>query len=168
MRFNSGWLLAGALLLSGCEGQMPLLRADSGPKPENAPTAKAAPAPVRRATEAQAIAAVSDENSIFFASNESEIDADGKAKLQRHAQRLKGDDRQVVRLIGHTDDQGSRGYNIAISEQRVEAVFKALRALGVPAVQLRRSSMGSEKVADACRSPACRNKMRRVEIVYEP
>lgn len=125
-----------------------------------------APVDTSRQTEAQAMAAVSEQNSIFFANAEVEIDTIGRAKLQTIADRLKGDDKRVARLTGYTDDLGSPSYNLALSMQRAEAVYKALRSMGVPSLQLRYTGVGAEKSSNACRSPECRRKMRRVEVVY--
>ena len=167
-------LLGLALLLTAC--------AEQAPRPESPePAKKEAAIPLGRifslprvparenplTDEAAIMAAVNDENSVFFASGEMEVNAEGRAKLQRHAQRLKADDKLVATLIGQTDDQGSGAYNLAVSEQRAEATYKVLRGLGVPATQLRRYGVGAEKVSKACQSPECRRKMRRVEIRYE-
>lgn len=167
-------LLCLALLLAACAEQTPRPENPEPPKKESAiplgrifslPRAPAKETPPT--DEAAILAAVNDENSIFFATGETEVNAEGRAKLQRHAQRLKADEKLVAMLIGQTDDQGSGAYNLAISEQRAEAVYKALRGLGVPATQLRRYGLGAEKVSKACQSPECRRKMRRVEIRYE-
>jgi len=112
------------------------------------------------------IAAVDNENSVFFASGVTTVDAQGEQILQRHAQRLKADPKLVVVLTGHTDDQGSRSYNLAIAEQRVNAVFQVLRRYGVPAIQLRRYGVGEEMASRSCSSAECRKSMRRVELVY--
>lgn len=161
--------------LAGCASELPWGGARSAPERPETPRIRnpfraPAPAPVEAAPadEARVLAAVSEENSIFFASSETGIDAEGRAKLQRHAARLKGDDKLLATLVGQTDDLGSGAYNLAIAEQRAEAVFKALRALGVPANQLRAYGVGAEKVSKACRSAECRRKMRRVEIRYSP
>ena len=72
----------------------------------------------------------------------------------------------VVTLIGLTDDQGSRSFNLVIAEQRIEAVAKILRAHGVLKSQIRPYPLGSNMPDPACKTPACREKMRRVELDY--
>lgn len=124
------------------------------------------PVDTSRQTEAQAMAAVNEQNSIFFANAEVEIDMVSRAKLQTIADRLRSDDKRVARLTGYTDDLGSPSYNLALSMQRAEAVYKVLRSMGVPSLQLRYTGVGAEKASNACRSVECRRKMRRVEIVY--
>lgn len=106
------------------------------------------------------------ENSIFFAPSRAEVDEDGRRKLQQHAQRLKDNPKLQLTLVGHTDDLGSRAYNLAIVEQRIDAVYRLLRGLGVPVRQLRRYAVGAERPGKACRTPECRRNMRRVELQY--
>lgn len=124
---------------------------------------KAAPAPVSEKT---LIAAVDAEHSIFFPPSGVTVDDEGRAQLQVHAERLKSTPGLVVTLIGHTDDLGSPSYNLAIAEQRVNAVYAILRSLRVPLTQIRRYGVGSEQVDRACKSAQCRKKMRRVQLVF--
>lgn len=114
------------------------------------------------------MASIVEENAIYFVSGSALVDEESKEKLRRHAAALKESPESIVTLTGHTDDQGSRNYNLAIAEQRTLAVAQLLRSLGVEARQIRRYSAGSEKMPKACRSNACRAKMRRVEITISP
>ncbi|MDD2884080.1 MAG: OmpA family protein [Dechloromonas sp.] len=158
-----------AVLASGCASQLPVAESTA----EDVPTAivVAKPhhdKPQRRSevpTERQVMAAVNDEESIFFSLGGTEIDAVGKLKLQAYAQRLKEDPSKVVTLIGHTDDLGSPSYNLAIAQGRVNAVHEILRARGVPQMQIRRYGVGSEKNNAVCQSESCRQKMRRVQMM---
>ncbi|MDD2664886.1 MAG: OmpA family protein [Dechloromonas sp.] len=142
------------------------------PPPAAVPAAPAAAVPKRpeklpeRPDEAQIIAAVDAKENLFFVQGSAELDAAANQALAQHALRLKANPRQVVTLVGHADDLGSPAYDLAIAERRVQAVYKALRGLGVGATQLRSYSVGSEKLSLACRSEACRRRMRRVELVY--
>lgn len=163
---GSPWVpsLACLLILAGCASQPSAekARADARWAPPVVASASNEVLP----SEAQVIAAVDNENSVFFASGVTTVDAQGEQILQRHAQRLKADPKLVVVLTGHTDDQGSRSYNLAIAEQRVNAVFQVLRRYGVPAIQLRRYGVGEEMASRSCSSAECRKSMRRVELVY--
>lgn len=92
----------------------------------------------------------------------------GLNTLKTHASRLKADVSLVVTLIGHTDHLGSRAYNQAVCEERLDSVVEVLRSLGVPKRQMRRIALGNEKSnAAQCSSEECRQAMRRVELVYE-
>ena len=82
------------------------------------------------------------------------------------AERLKSMEEGFVTLRGYTDHLGSPSYNLAIAEQRVNAVATALRRNGIAATQIRRNAVGSERGPAACRSVQCRRLMRRVELVF--
>lgn len=118
--------------------------------------------------ERRAIAAVDLEKSVFFASGEAEVDAQGKALLRQHADRLKANPMQRMLLVGYTDDRGSSAFNIAVADMRVNAVYELLREYGAPQKQLRLYSANGEKNVSACRSDECRRLMRRVELNYDP
>jgi outer membrane protein OmpA-like peptidoglycan-associated protein len=122
--------------------------------------------PVHSPSEVQVMAAVDNENNVFFVLGSSSVDAVGRKKVQDHARRLKADPKLEVTLVGYTDDLGSLSYNLAIAEQRVNAIHKELRSNGVRSNQIRRHVAGPEQLSPACRSTECRKKMRRVQFVY--
>lgn len=110
--------------------------------------------------------AATSENSIYFKLGATEIDAEGLAKLARWAARLKENPKARLQLIGHTDNLGSRAYNVAISDQRVNNVVKVLKAQGVPLAHIRKFGLGSERANPRCHSAACQANLRRVEILF--
>ena len=114
------------------------------------------------------MAPVAEENNIFFALRSATVDDAGKEKLRQHADRLKSNRKERVLLVGHSDDQGSRNYNLAITEERLMAVQKLLRSYGVTARQIRRNRSSSAKTRSPCASKACQQQMRRVELVDLP
>lgn len=113
------------------------------------------------------VQAATDENSIFFGIASTEVSSEEKAKLLKHAARLKADEKLSVVLLGHCDDLGSTSINLAIAERRAEAVYRLLRSAGVPATQLRRYPAGAEKNdARKCQSQSCRERVHRVELIF--
>ena len=52
-----------------------------------------------------------------------------------------------VRLEGHTDERGSREYNIGLGERRAQTVRKALMLQGVAEAQITTVSYGEERPA---------------------
>lgn len=154
----------GLILLLGACQTLPTTPAPSREerRPSTAPVDNAG----ADAAEKRAIAAVDRETSVFFATGSSELDATARQRLQAEARRLLGDPRLSVTLTGHSDDQGSPAFNLALAEQRINSVFTALRDLGVPARQMRRYALGQEKVPAVCRTAECRRRMRRVDLVY--
>ena len=66
---------------------------------------------------------------------------------------------------GHTDNQGSDKINDPLSQQRTEAIVKALEGLGVDGFNLKAVGKGShEPVADN-KTEAGRAQNRRVEFI---
>lgn len=131
-------------------------------------TAVAPKEEVKTAPTAPAAQLVDDESCIFFRANTVEMEGSEVAKLHRHIQRLKDDPKLLVTLIGRTDNQGSRSYNLAIAEQRVRMVFRKLLRDGVPRRQLRRYPAGKEKNSRPCTTVACQERLQRVELVFSP
>ena len=117
-------------------------------------------------TEQEALARIKDENSVFFAFGSTQVDTAGRAKLRAHAEHLKANPKLDVVLTGHTDDRGSRSYNLAVSDQRTLAVARLLQSSGIARSRIKRVSLGSEKPGVNCKSTACQRKLRRVDISY--
>lgn len=107
---------------------------------------------------------VTEENSIFFSVGSKIINSKEKVKLQRIASLLKNDKSLFITLKGHANDSGSRSFNLAVADARVESVNTFLRKLGANPHQIMKLVIGSEKTPSVCQSTGCRQKMRRVEI----
>ena len=119
-------------------------------------------------TQEDPVTAISDQNNIFFPLNSATVGDMERQKLRRHADRLKLNHDEIATLKGYTDNQGSRSYNLAITEERINAVRKMLRSYGVSKRQIRRNRSGGMKGGDQCVTNECRQKMRRVELLYSP
>src|SRR5215471_15099499 len=63
---------------------------------------------------------------IYFDYDKSEIKTEFVNVLAAHAKFLNGNVNFKVRLEGHTDERGSREYNIGLGERRAQAVRRAL------------------------------------------
>lgn len=72
-----------------------------------------------------------------------------------------------VLLAGHTDERGSREYNIALGERRANTVADIMRMAGVKKQQIRVVSYGKERPADFGHDDASHRQNRRVELIYE-
>ena len=89
-----------------------------------------------------------------------------KATLEVHAKYLIANRKRFVRLEGHTDERGSREYNLALAEQRVIVMKDMLKSLGVNDDQLMTLSYGEERPASTGHSEKDWQQNRRVELVY--
>jgi peptidoglycan-associated lipoprotein len=103
---------------------------------------------------------------IYFDFDSSEIKGDGTDIVGAHAKYLTNNPTARVRLEGHTDDRGSREYNIGLGERRAQSVRRALLLQGATEAQLSTVSYGAERPAVAGHDEAAWSKNRRVEIVY--
>ena len=72
-----------------------------------------------------------------------------------------------ILLAGHTDESGSREYNIALGERRANTVAEVIRMAGVNQEQLRVVSYGKERPANLGHDEQSRAQNRRVELTYE-
>jgi peptidoglycan-associated lipoprotein len=103
---------------------------------------------------------------VYFDFDSSEIKGEGTDIVGAHAKYLAGHADARIRLEGHTDDRGSREYNIGLGERRAQSVRRALLLQGATEAQLSTVSYGNERPAVAGHDEAAWAKNRRVEIVY--
>lgn len=103
---------------------------------------------------------------IYFGFDQSDIQMDDQATLERHANKLANDSSARVRLEGHADERGSREYNIGLGERRSQAVRKLLLVQGASASQISTVSFGEERPASFGSDEESYAQNRRVEIKY--
>ena len=82
---------------------------------------------------------------IFFATDQSDVDADDQATLRSQATWLARYPNVRVTLEGHADERGTREYNLALGERRANGAKNALAALGVSASRITTISYGKER-----------------------
>jgi len=103
---------------------------------------------------------------VYFDFDSSEIKGEGTDIVAAHAKYLATNPTARVRLEGHTDERGSREYNIGLGERRAQAVRRALLLQGAADAQISTVSYGEERPAVAGHDEAAWAKNRRVELVY--
>ena len=103
---------------------------------------------------------------MYFDFDSSEIKGEGTDVVAAHAKYLATHTTARVRLEGHTDDRGSREYNIGLGERRAQSVRRALLLQGATEAQMSTVSYGAERPAVAGHDETAWSKNRRVEIVY--
>lgn len=104
---------------------------------------------------------------IYFSYDSSEINEEGKAMIALHAEYLVKYSKIQVSLLGHTDERGSREYNISLGERRAQAVRRLLEVHGVQAGQIELTSYGEEKPDLDGHDEEAWYFNRRVEIAYQ-
>ena len=104
-------------------------------------------------------------NNILFETGKATLKPESMTEIQKVADYMKKNPSVRFEVQGHTDNQGSDKINDPLSQQRAEAVVKALEGLGCDAFNLRPVGKGShEPVADN-KTEAGRAKNRRVEFI---
>ncbi len=83
----------------------------------------------------------------FFGYNSSELDVDAQQLLQDQAAWLKQHSEKSITIEGHCDERGTREYNLALGEQRAQAVKNWLILLGVDTTRISTISYGKERPA---------------------
>ena len=84
--------------------------------------------------------------------------------VDQHARFLQANRGRGVALEGHTDERGSREYNLALGQKRAEAVVKSLALLGVGQQQVEAVSFGEERPAAQGSTEEAWAKNRRAEL----
>lgn len=82
---------------------------------------------------------------VFFETDEYNIDAQDGATLQSQAQWLQRYPNVTVVVEGHSDERGTRDYNLALGERRANAAANYLASLGVARTRIRTISYGKER-----------------------
>ncbi len=103
---------------------------------------------------------------VYFDFDRAEIKSEYVPIVAAHAKYLNGNASRRVRLEGHSDERGSREYNIGLGERRAQAVRRALMLQGVNDTQITTVSYGEERPAVAGSDETSYSRNRRVELVY--
>jgi peptidoglycan-associated lipoprotein len=104
--------------------------------------------------------------SIYFEFDSFVVEDKYKAQIDAHAKYLSANRSAKVTLQGHTDERGSREYNIALGQKRADAVKRAMTLMGVQDVVIETVSYGKEKPKREGHDEAAWAENRRVDIVY--
>ena len=101
-----------------------------------------------------------------FAYDSDAIDAQFAKVIAAHAKYLLDHPDALVLIAGHTDERGTKAYNLALGERRANSVQQLMIKLGVPARQLAIISYGEENPVNRNSTPSAWKENRRVDITY--
>ena len=172
-------VLATALVMTGCASRKPAADIQAGQNPSSSTTVNTTGLSEDAALNAQNLAGasskgVTEANKAFLAKrvvhfdyDSSELSNEDLQTLQAHAQFLVANANSRVALTGHTDERGTREYNMALGERRAKAVESFLITTGVNPSQLEAVSYGKEMPINAGHDESAWKENRRVEINYE-
>jgi peptidoglycan-associated lipoprotein len=170
-------IVAGSMMLAGCPKKpttVPEAPAESAAPQQGGAGGAGSESQVGQGRELPDAAAAASATSppagvatiIYFDFDRSEIRPEYASVISAHAKHMAAFGAARVRLEGHTDERGSREYNIALGERRAQAVRRALMLQGAGDGQLTTVSYGEERPAAEGSDESAYEKNRRVEIVY--
>jgi peptidoglycan-associated lipoprotein len=172
-------VLMAALLLAACGSSVDLNSAAGAPvddRTTGAAGAVSAAGPAAGAVAGVAAAAKLNSSAIddaaynalikvvYFDFDSAQVRSEFNGGLEAKAKYLQGDRTRRVKLEGHTDERGGSEYNLALGQQRAEAVRRSLAVLGVSESQMEAVSYGKEKLASAGSDETAHAANRRVEL----
>jgi peptidoglycan-associated lipoprotein len=102
---------------------------------------------------------------VFFAYDSAVLSPIATQTLDRQAAWLKQYPDIVLTVEGHTDERGTREYNLALADRRANAVKNYLVALDIDAVRILTISYGEERPAEPGNDEAAWAKNRRAVSV---
>lgn len=178
-------VLLAALILTGCPAQPPKeddASAQQDPSQTTGDSAQTGKLDDTDKTDGQAFSAgeepyrkdaINDANSplsqqiIYFDFDASSIRNEYRDLITWHGRYLASNPDMKVRLEGHTDERGSREYNVALGDRRGQAVSRMLMFQGATKKQIEVVSFGEEKPVAFEHDEASWSQNRRVQLVYE-
>jgi OOP family OmpA-OmpF porin len=104
---------------------------------------------------------------VKFVTGSGRIAPTSMAVLKDQAEKLKACPDRKVEIAGHTDNVGKPEANLALSQQRADAVTAALAKLGVAAERISAKGYGDTKPAASNDDGAGRALNRRVEFIAQ-
>ncbi|NQY27443.1 MAG: OmpA family protein [Piscirickettsiaceae bacterium] len=103
---------------------------------------------------------------VYFEYDSSAVRAEDQVTLEAHAAYLADNSNITIRLIGHTDERGSREYNLALGERRALGVRQLLMLQGASIKQFQITSLGEERPQLEGFDESVWQQNRRVELIY--
>lgn len=101
---------------------------------------------------------------VYFGFDESHIDDENTNLIKHYAQVLVDNPDKRVVLEGHSDEQGTPEYNLALAERRAKAVAQVMMLFGVESSRIENISYGEEMPAVLGHNEVSWQYNRRVEI----
>jgi peptidoglycan-associated lipoprotein len=132
-----------ALALAGCAKKAPAsLPPDpvAGTDTTGGQTGAATPG-----SQADFVARMAGQDTIYFDTDKSDIDAADQAALQTQAAWLRQYPAKRATIEGHADERGTREYNLALGERRANAAKNYLASIGIEPARISTVSYGKER-----------------------
>ena len=140
--FTLAMVLASALVLSACSRKAPkILPPDPGGAVSTDTGGSTAATP---GSQADFAAQMMGQDTVYFDTDQYNIDAADQQALAAQAVWLAKYPAKRVTIAGHTDERGTREYNLALGERRANAAKNYLVSQGVEAGRLTTQTFGKD------------------------
>ncbi len=161
-------VLASALALSACSKKAPkILPPDPGgtATTDTGGTNTGAPTP---GSQADFVATLMGQDTVYFDTDQYNIDSADQQALAAQAAWLAKYPAKRATIQGHTDERGTREYNLALGERRANAAKNYLVSLGVDSSRLTTQTFGKDQpVAMGSNEEAWAKNRRAVTITID-
>ena len=104
---------------------------------------------------------------VYFGFDEAIVTERARQIVEAHAEALVANPTVMLNLAGHADERGTHEYNLALGEQRANAISALFQALGVGASRITTVSFGEELPAVEGSDEESWALNRRVEIAHD-
>jgi peptidoglycan-associated lipoprotein len=104
---------------------------------------------------------------IYFDFDSNLVKEEFRPLVAAHAGYIAKNGKAKMIIQGHTDERGSREYNLALGQRRSDAVKQMMTVLGAEGARVETVSFGEEKPAVQGTSESAFSQNRRAEIVYQ-
>ena len=104
-------------------------------------------------------------NTVFFGFDSAELSASAFAKLEKQVALLKADEMIFVTIEGHTDELGTREYNLGLGDRRANQVKDYYIASGIDENRIKTISYGKERPLMEGSNTNSRSKNRRAVTI---
>jgi len=102
---------------------------------------------------------------VYFVVDQSTLTPEAEETLRRQAAWLQQYQGVAIQVEGHSDERGTREYNIALSARRATAAREFLIAQGIEASRISSIAYGKERPAALCDAEQCYSQNRRAVTV---
>jgi peptidoglycan-associated lipoprotein len=104
--------------------------------------------------------------SIYFDYDSFVVKEEYRPLIEAHARYLQQNRNARMTVQGHTDERGSREYNIALGQRRADSVKRMMTLVGAQDGQVETVSLGEEKPRNSGHDEAAWAENRRGDILY--
>jgi peptidoglycan-associated lipoprotein len=157
MRFQFAALVLAGFVLAACETTPDESGSASGTGAATPPPAASAPAPssvssqllpggIQPGSSEDLTVNVGDR--VLFGFDRFDLSSEARDTLEKQSAWLKRYPNGSITISGHTDERGTREYNLALGDRRATAVKNYLVALGVEPSRINTISYGKERPVD--------------------